>query len=307
MLSLPDLRDLPGLKLLAGGDHPAPAPPPGLPPGRLVDVPGRGELFLRDTGPEGAPAVLLLHGWMFPADLNWFGTYRPLQKAGFRVLALDHRGHGRGLRSPQPFRLADCADDAIALLDAIGVDSATLVGYSMGGPIAALAAERHPDKVDGIVLCATAMEWKDPWTRAFWQTMGGLRLLLGLAPNETWRAFLRLGGFPDSPMTSWTAAELSRGSAKDVAEAGRELSRFDARPWIGDLQDVPSAVLVTTEDKAVPPAKQRRLAGALGARTFPVEGDHMAVTVERSAFNRALLAALRHVARSGAAARTAAA
>ena len=89
----------------------APEPPVELPEGRIVHVPGRGEFFLRDTGGHGTP-VLLLHGWMFQSDLNWFRTYGPLADAGYRVLAVDHRGHGRGLRTPEPFRLVDCAHDA---------------------------------------------------------------------------------------------------------------------------------------------------------------------------------------------------
>lgn len=277
------------------GSTPAPPqPPPGLPPARIVEVPGRGEMFLRDSGQEDAPAVLLLHGWMFPADLNWAGSYRALMQAGYRVLAMDHRGHGRGLRTPQPFRLTDCADDAAALLKTIGIDQAVLVGYSMGGPIATLTAQRSPERVSGLVLCATAMEWRDPLMRVLWQTMGGLRLLLGVAPGELWQLMLRLGGAPDHPLTSWTAAELSRGNAVDLAEAGREISRFDGREWIGDLPH-PAAVIVTAQDKAVPPAKQRRLADALNARAFAVEADHAAVTTARPAFNRALLAALKHV------------
>src|SRR5688572_14410988 len=76
-----------------------PAPPETLPAGRLVQVPGRGEFFLRDSGGDGPP-VLLLHGWMFNADLNWMFSYEPLRQAGYRVLAIDHRGHGRGLRMP---------------------------------------------------------------------------------------------------------------------------------------------------------------------------------------------------------------
>ena len=51
-----------------------------LPPGRTVLVPGRGEFFLRDTGGDGPP-VLLVHGWMFPSDLNWLQSYRPLRDA----------------------------------------------------------------------------------------------------------------------------------------------------------------------------------------------------------------------------------
>ena len=66
-------------------------------------MPGRGEFFLRDTDLTAAagddrPVVVLLHGWLVTADLNWHAAYAPLHEAGYRVLALDHRGHGRGLR-----------------------------------------------------------------------------------------------------------------------------------------------------------------------------------------------------------------
>ena len=63
----------------------APVPPLPLPPGAIVSVPGRGEFFVRDTGGTG-PVVLLLHGWMFPSDLNWLRQYAPLRQAGYRVL-----------------------------------------------------------------------------------------------------------------------------------------------------------------------------------------------------------------------------
>ena len=72
------------------------------------------------------------------------------------MLAIDHRGHGRGLRSPAPFRLVDCADDAAALLRTLGAGPVIAVGYSMGGPIASLLARSHPDRSSGLVLCATA-------------------------------------------------------------------------------------------------------------------------------------------------------
>ena len=268
--------------------------PSSLPPARIVPVPGRGEIFLRDSGGDGPP-VLLLHGWMFSADLNWFRTYGPLEDAGYRVLAVDHRGHGRGMRTHEDFRLHDCADDAAALLREVGIERAVVVGYSMGGPIAALLAQRHPSLVSGLVLGATAAEWQDPRMKAFWNLMAGLRLVLGAAPDSIWRAFFRASGFPQGALTDWMTAELTRGSAKMIAEAGRELGRFDGRPWLGEL-DVPAAVIVTAADTAVPPDKQRALAELLGAAAFEVDGDHSAVTARARRFNVELLRALEAVA-----------
>jgi 3-oxoadipate enol-lactonase len=267
-----------------------PVPPVPLPPGRTVTVPERGEFFLRDTGGDG-PVVLLVHGWMFPSDLNWAQSYGPLRRAGYRVLAMDLRGHGRGLRSSAPFRLSDCADDAAGVLSALGVGPALVVGYSMGGPVAQLLARRHPAAVAGIVLCATALDWSDPRTRAFWRAMGGLRLLLGAFPHGSWKAGMRLAGAP-SRGSSWVAGELSRGSARDLAEAGRELGRFDSSSWAGQLTP-PAAVLVMTRDRLVPPHKQRALAEALGVAPVPVDGDHDACSVQPQRFLRALTATLR--------------
>lgn len=278
----------------AAASRRTPEPPAGLPPARIVHVPGRGELFVRDSGGDGDP-VLLLHGWCFSADLNWFRAYPALEAAGYRVLAVDHRGHGRGLRTTEPFRMADCAADAAALLGALGAPPVLAVGYSMGGAIAQLLARDHPARVRGLVLSATAQEWTGPRQRLLWRGLAVLRLILGVAPDTAWRRGLRAAGFPDSPITSWVTAELTRGSARDLAEAGHEMSRYDSRPWIGRL-GTPAAVIVTTGDTAVPPANQRALAAALGAHVLEVAGDHGAVTASYRAFNAALLQALEAVA-----------
>lgn len=275
------------------GHSGAPDPPVALPEGRLVHVRGLGELFVRDTGGNGPP-LLLIHGWMFPSDLNWFRTYQPLADAGYRVLAMDARGHGRGLRADEPFTLAGCASDAAALVRELGCGPVIAVGYSMGGPIAALMARDHPDTVAALVECATAREWKDPRMKMLWGGMGLLRVVLGAFPHQSWRWGLRRAGFPDSPITTWVAAELSRGSARDIAEAGRELGRFDSRTWLGRL-DLPAAVVVTTRDSAVPPRKQYELAESLHAPTFEIDCDHSGVTVKGEEFCRVLLRALESV------------
>jgi pimeloyl-ACP methyl ester carboxylesterase len=271
----------------------APVAPIELPRGCAIHVPDRGEVFVRDTGGKG-PALLLLHGWMASGSLNWMRQFGPLSAAGFRVLAVDHRGHGHGLRSPQPFRLADCAADAAGVVRTLGCGPVTAVGYSMGGPITQLLARDHHDVVDGIVCCATAATWQDPRMNRIWKAMAILRLILGLFPNAAWRRGLLALGFPDSAETSWAVAELSRSNARDVAEAGRELGRYDARGWLGSL-GVPSAVVRTTEDRDVPQHRQFELAECLRAPIFDAPGTHMAVAVRADEFNAALLEAVASV------------
>lgn len=248
---------------------------------------------MRDSGGSGPP-VLLLHGWMVSADLNWLSSYGPLIEAGYRVLALDHRGHGRGLRTLAPFRLSDCADDAAAVVRAIVGGPVIAVGYSMGGPVAQLLARDHPDLVGGLVLCATTREWRGPEFERLWRMMGLVRLVVSISPFGFWTTLLRVSGIPDDDTASWSIAELGRGVPAALAEAGRELGRFDSRPWTAELR-MPAAVIVTTLDHSVPPSKQRALAEQLGAATFEVAGDHLVAAEAGSPFNAGLVAAIGHV------------
>ena len=261
-----------------------------LPPGHIIHVPGCGEFFLRDSGGDGPP-VLLLHGWMFSADLNFWRNYGALEDAGYRVLAMDHRGHGRGLRTHAQFRLTECAADAAALLDEVDASPALVVGYSMGGPIGQLMARDHPDSISGLVLCASSSHWSDFRQKLLWRSLAGVRLVLGLAPDFAWRCGLRVLGFPDSHVTTWTTSELTRGSAVDLAEAGRELSNYDSRDWLGEL-DLPTAVIVTLRDNGVPSSHQYELADLLDAEVFELDADHGAAISSAPGFNAALLQAL---------------
>jgi 3-oxoadipate enol-lactonase len=264
-----------------------------MPPARTLLLDGRGELFVRDTGGDG-PVVLLLHGWMATADLNWCGAYGALVDAGYRVIAPDHRGHGRGMRPMAPFRLTECAADAAAALRVLDAAPAIIVGYSMGGAIAQLVARDHGEVVSGLILSGTAQHWQDPETRRVWRAMGALGLTLSIAPRASYQAGFRRLGFRDPSRTAWLLSELERHSARDIAEAGRELGRFDSRPWLAGL-GIPSAVVLTTRDTAVAPRKQRALADALSARVFEAALDHMELTTRGDVYNPPLLEALEHV------------
>jgi pimeloyl-ACP methyl ester carboxylesterase len=271
-----------------------PEPPFEMPPARTVLVPGRGELFLRDTAGDGRP-VMLLHGWIASADLNWCGAYGDLIEAGYRVLAIDHRGHGRGLRPLVRFRLADCAADAAGVLRQLGLAPALVAGYSMGGAIAQLLARDHPDVVSGLVLSGTAQHWQEPEVRRTWRAMGLFGLWLSMAPRASWRSAFRRVGIPDNQQTAWVRSEVMRHSAADLAEAGRELGRFDSRPWLGSIQ-APAAVVITTRDTAVPVYKQRELAAACSAKVFEAPIEHLDIVTRAQDYNPALLAALEAVA-----------
>jgi 3-oxoadipate enol-lactonase len=231
---------------------------------------------------------------MVTADVNWIHCYQAVIDAGYRVIALDHRGHGRGIRPSGPFRLADCAADAAALIEALGTGPVIAAGYSMGGPIAQLLARDRPDVVGGLVLCATAPDWRGPDFDRLWRIMGLARIVVGVAPFGFWTTMLRLNGMVDDETAAWLIGELGRCTPATLAQAGRELGRFDSRPWLGELR-MPAAVVVTADDRSVPPVRQRAMADALGACVFEVAGDHLVARLPGSPFNAGLLAALAEV------------
>ena len=282
----------------------APTPPP-LPPGSVLNLPGRGETIVRDTGPpagEGptaAPPVLLLHGWTVSADLNFFAVYDDLA-ARHRVVALDHRGHGRGIRPRTAFSLEECADDAAALLAELGLGPAVVVGFSMGGAIAMLLHSRHPDRVAGLVFCGTALEWKaTARERLVWRGMSLLEVALRSGTGEglvarVLREVIEDGSPELKALEPWVRGEFNRGYAPDLAGAGRALSAYDGRELTADV-DVPCAVVVTTTDQLVRPEKQHELADALDAETFTLHGDHSAPFNRGPAFAKAIRTAVDRV------------
>ena len=129
---------------------------PGEPRVRQIVLPERGRtLVWEQAGPAGAPTLLLLHGLGSTAVGNW-ATSLPSLGREFGVVALDQRGHGRGLPLSGRLRIDELADDAAALLDELRVPRAIAVGYSMGGFVAQRLWRRHPGRISGVVLCATA-------------------------------------------------------------------------------------------------------------------------------------------------------
>lgn len=254
-----------------------------LPPGYELHLPRRGTTFYREVaGPPGAPTVVLVHGWMASGGLNWFQAFEPLGTR-FRVIAPDLRGHGRGLRSRQRFTLERCADDLAETLVELDTGPVIVAGYSMGGPVSQLLWRRHRDLVRGLVLCATSAGFLPiARERIVFQTLMAAAAVGTRAGGHVLRApslasRLLPVPVPDLPPAaqSWAAREFRRHDVRHVLEAGHAIGTYSARRWIHEV-DVPTAVVLTTQDRAVPPHLQHNLAASIpGASVHPISGGHI--------------------------------
>jgi len=264
-------------------------------PGRNLALPGRGTTFIRELpGPPGAPTLMLLHGLGATSALNWGRCFRALGER-FRVIAMDQRGHGRGFDARARFRLSDCADDVVAVADALDCERIIPVGYSMGGPIAKLVWRQAPTRVSGMVLCATA--------RSFGTRMGqrAAHTLLPIAsslarivPDDARRYLARpfYGlGFRSQILRDFMQQELERCDPAALIEAAYALQEFSSHEWVGRI-DVPTAVLVMQQDRLVPPARQQGLADSIpGAQVHRLAAGHLACEERPDLFVPALVEA----------------
>jgi pimeloyl-ACP methyl ester carboxylesterase len=244
---------------------------------------GAFELYYETTG-AGQPALLISGQAMTLA--SWWRTV-PVLAQRFRVVTFDQRGMGRSAHSPWPYTVAQMADDAVAVMDAAGLERAHVYGISLGGMVAQEVALRYPQRVQALVLGAT--------------TAGGPGTVL--ARPEPLGFFVRAGAMGPEE-AEWAAvpynyAEHTRRRhgdriAQDIAR--RVLDTTDALAYIhqvaaaaghntvGRLRDIQAPTLVVhgEEDVVVPPSNGRLLAQAIPTAELKLwpEAGHLFMTDE---------------------------
>ncbi|MFM1729130.1 alpha/beta hydrolase [Prescottella soli] len=265
------------------------APVGAVPVGSMVELPGRGSTYVIDTGDsaehDGKPTLVLLHALACTGSLTWYPAIDKLARKA-RVVILDQRWHGRGIRSRR-FTLEDCADDVVALADVLGIDQVVPVGYSMGSLVSQLVWKRHRERVAGLVLCAGAAHFKRNSRErvaleSLSYSLGALRPRPGPVPA---------GGPILGGDRVWAYSQFRETSYGAIGRATAEIGKFDSTAWVGDI-DVPTAVVVPTRDMIIPPRRQRWLARQIaGAATYEVDCGHSSCVMNAGPFTEGLLAA----------------
>ena len=252
-------------------------------------------------GRSGATPVLMIQG--LGADKHGWDMQRFPMALQYRVIALDNRGAGRSDKPFGTYSLEQMADDAIAVLDQVGVEKAHIVGASMGGAITQIIGLKYPDRVMSLTLACTACR-NHPWRRELlhsWATTA-TEQGVGAMTREAarWvigpRSFRRL-----VPAFGWLGPlAMGRTSHAFVAQVKAILDVDDSISDQLSQVTAPTLVLVGNQDILTPRGDSEEIADRMpNAELVVISGAAHGFMVEHaSTFNRVLLEFLGRVTRA---------
>lgn len=258
-------------------------------------------LHYRESGRRSGPPVLMIQG--LGADKHLWDLQRVALAPRYHTIALDNRGAGRSDKPYGDYSLEQMADDAIAVLDAVGVEQAHVVGASMGGVITQILAIRHPDRIRSLTLACTASE-HHTWRRellAEWAHIAETRGMGAMTSAASrWvigpRSFRRL-----SPAIGWLGPlAFSRPPHAFAGQVAAILAIDDQLATQLPTIDVPTLVIVGNQDILTPRGDSEHLAELIPtAELVVVSGAAHGIMVEHATtFNAALLDFLKRAERA---------
>jgi pimeloyl-ACP methyl ester carboxylesterase len=268
--------------------------------------------YVIDQGPREGQAVVLIHGFG-GSTFTWRDTVPALAASGYRVIALDLRGFGLSDKVfAADYSHAAQADFVLSVFDDLGIDQALVVGHSMGGSVSLHLAERHPDRVRGLVLVAAAARWGQAATGSVLGLPTDLGRVSEFWPVQWWvRLGLRLYFTPERladvqrsayVVTEVITPEVQRGYGQvvdmrewDAALLGvvRDSHRNNLTRDPATL-DIPAVLIWGEADPWIGLEHGQAINAALpGSRLVVLPGlGHLPMEEDPAAFNIALLAAL---------------
>ncbi len=238
------------------------------------------------SGPPDAP-VLVLGSSLGTTGAMWEPQLPALERH-FRVLRYDHRGHGASPVPPGPYTIDDLGGDVLALLDALGLETVSYAGLSLGGMVGMWLAATAPERVDRLVLCCTSARFDSaqPWLdRAGAVRSGGTA---SIAAQVVARWFTP--ALADEALIERALAWMAAAPDDGYAACCDALAALDLRPLLPAIT-APTLVIAGADDLAIPVEHGAAIAAAIpDARLAVVPGAAHLANIEASeAVTRLLL------------------
>lgn len=256
----------------------------------MATIEANGTTIAFEYSGAGAP-VVLIHG--AEADHSMFDAFGAELAPHFTVIAYDQRDSGATRNPSDAYGLEELADDAAAMIAALGFTRAHVFGTSLGGAIAQVLAARHPQRVDRLVLSSTFRAGVSPAAinAEVFATLATLRAGLPATASEIAGFFFPPQHVADHPEVVAIFSGTTRSAAQKQRRAG-----ILARPVRCDPARItaPTLVLVAAEDRLIPPDHTLGLARDIRhARTVTLPGlGHVGTLQDPAAVARAVIAHL---------------
>jgi 3-oxoadipate enol-lactonase len=246
------------------------------------------EVEYRLEGPADAPVVMASHS--LAADLGMWEPQRPALGA-FRLLRYDSRGHGGTTATAGAYHFDQLADDALGLLDALGIAEVHFVGLSMGGMVGMSLGIRHPQRLKSLVLADTMCEVDDAYRRLCDERIRNARAN-GMGPlvePTIARWFTPPTVAANPAILDEIRGAIARTPVDGYVGCNEALKTLDYRGRLGSIR-LPSLVIVGEDDPSTPVAASRVIVdGIPGAQLVVVpQAAHLANVERPDAFNAAL-------------------
>ena len=241
-------------------------------------------------GPDDAPALLISNS--LGTTLHMWDGQMPVLSKRFRVVRYDSRGHGGSVAGDGPYSIEQLGQDALNILDVLGIETANYLGLSMGGMVGMWLLTHHGHRINRAVLANTG---------AF---MGG---------PELWNMRIRtarsegMNGLVNGTIERWFTREFQEKSPEAVEKITQQLKSTPPLGYASScaairdmdqreaIRSITRSVLVIvgTKDPATPPAMGGLIAGSIpGARLIDLDAAHLSNIEAEMAFNRAVVAFL---------------
>ena len=238
-----------------------------------------GVVCYSDEGRRDGPALVFINS--LGTDLRIWDDVARLLAPDFRIVRYDKRGHGLSGFGPDEADMADYARDLAALIDALGVARATVVGLSIGGLIAQELYRQRPELFAALVLSDTAAKigTDESWdARIADIERGGIEAIADSVLERWFTADFRANR--QDELAGWRAM-LTRTPKRGYLAACRALKRADLRPYAGTIEAA-TLCLVGEEDGSTPVSLVRETARLIkGARFEIVQGAGHVPNIER--------------------------
>jgi 3-oxoadipate enol-lactonase len=238
------------------------------------------------SGPEDAPVVMLSNS--LGTRLEMWDPQMPAL-AGYRVLRYDSRGHGRSDAPPGPYSIALLGEDAIALLDALGIARVHFCGLSKGGMVGQWLGSHHGDRLQSLTLCATAARLgpSELWDQRIAQSAG--EGMAALVDGVTERWFTAAFRATPRPEVEQVRAMILATPPHGYGGCCAAIRDMDQREAIRAIR-TPTLLIAGADDPATPVEVMRDLHARIpGARLVEIpQAAHLLNIEQALPFNRTL-------------------